>query len=114
MINSSGFTLAIIMMACITFAVRYAFFTTSFEIKLPSLVKRLLVFTAPCILTAMLIPIVFKAALNDPSTTQHLINSSYFWSGLLAIGLSFMLRQTLIVIILSMLGFYTLRYFGLN
>ena len=125
MITSPYFTLAILMMACITFAVRYAFFARSINLKLYPQFKRLLVFTAPCILTAMVIPIMFQDGLannlndslnNDLSLTNinALLNSSYFWAGLLAIGLSLMIRQTLLVIVLSMAGFYALRYFGLG
>ena len=121
MITPTYFTLAIVMMACITFAVRYAFFAKSINLKLYPQLKRLLVFTAPCILTAMVIPIMFQDGLANSlnsdlslSNMNALLSSSYFWAGILAIGLSLMIRQTLLVIILSMAGFYTLRYFGLN
>lgn len=113
MITSAYFTLAIVMMACITFAVRYAFFTASINVRLHPQVKRLLAFTAPCILTAMTMPIMFQEGLNNASFSG-LLHSSYFWAGLLAIGLSLLIRQTLLVIVLSMAGFYALRYFGLN
>ncbi|PIE46193.1 MAG: branched-chain amino acid ABC transporter [Gammaproteobacteria bacterium] len=52
-------TLWIILMACITFAVRYAFFMRSVPIKLNRHARQFLIFTAPCILTAMWAPIVF-------------------------------------------------------
>ena len=113
MITSSYFTVAIVLMACITFTVRYLFFTQSFQIRLHPRIERLLVFTAPCILTAMAVPIVFQDGLSK-SGEMALLSSSYFWAGLLAIGLSLLIRQTLLVILLSMLGFYAMRYFGLR
>lgn len=113
MITSSYFTAAIIVMAVITFTARYFFFTTSFQIRLHPRVEELLAFTAPCILIALVVPIVFQAGLAGSGGIE-LLNSSYFWAGLLAIGWSLVIRQTLLVIILSMAGFYAMRYFGLN
>lgn len=113
MITSSYFTLAIIVMAVITFFARYSFFTTSFQIHLSPRIENLLAFTAPCILIAFVVPIVFQDGLTK-SASIGLLNSSYFWAGLLAIGLSLLIRHTLLVIALSMTGFYTMRYFGLS
>ena len=91
----------------------YFFFTTTFQIRIPPRVEALFVFTAPCILIALVVPIVFQAGLAE-SGESRLLGSSYFWAGLLAVGLSVMVRQTLLVIVLSMAGFYALRYFGLS
>ncbi|MEN6670356.1 AzlD domain-containing protein [Psychrobacter sp. B38] len=113
MITASYFTAAIVVMAVITFISRYFFFTTSFQIRIPPRIEALFVFTAPCILIALVVPIVFQAGLAE-SGEIGLLSSSYFWAGLLAIGLSVVIRQTLLVIILSMAGFYALRSFGLS
>ena len=113
MITPAYFTAAIIVMAVITFISRYFFFTTAFQIRIHPRIEALFVFTAPCILIALVVPIVFQAGLAQSGETG-LLGSSYFWAGLLAVGLSLMIRQTLLVIILSMAGFYALRYVGLG
>lgn len=98
-------------MALITFTVRYLFFMNSVDIKLNQRVKMILLFTAPCILTAMLTPIMLKdlIAHNDLAA---LLTSSYFWAGCCAIILSALIRNTLTVIVLSMAVFYALRSSG--
>lgn len=131
MINPQHFTYAILMMAFITFSVRYAFFTSMVDIKLTPAIKNILTFTAPCVLTAMLVPIMFQdmltmsthgtstTSINTTATTsttifqmgQSLMTSSYFWASMFALLASFFIRQTLLVIILSMLVFYALRLF---
>ncbi len=92
-------------MACITFAVRYAFFMRTAPIRLNRHARQFLLFTAPCILTAMWTPIVF----NDALLTATLINP-YLLAGLFAVGASLLIRQTLWVVVLSMVVFYGLRY----
>ena len=116
-------TLAIVMMALITFTVRYAFFTRKIDIKLNDTVKTMLTFTAPCVLTAMFVPIMFQAGL--PTLGEHgaggnatggfmdILHSSYFWAGVFAIVCSVLTRHTMLVIILSMAVFYGLRFYGL-
>lgn len=125
MINPEHFTYAIIMMAAITFSVRYAFFTRGFEINLSPQIKNILTFTAPCVLTAMFVPIMFQDVLSigghgvsgeavsvvNASIWLKLITSSYFWASMFAIVASFVIRQTLLVIVLSMVVFYVLRLF---
>lgn len=124
MIQPKDITLAIILMAMITFAVRYVFFTTTFEIRLPNWVKTLLTFTAPCILTAMFVPIMFQDLLGSSGhessvgmvsttlieTLQNLASSSYFWASVFAIVCSMLVRNTLLVILMSMAVFFALKF----
>ncbi len=123
MITSEYFTLAIIIMAMITFSVRYVFFTTHFRITLTKPIKNLLTFTAPCVLTAMVVPIMFQDMLPAEQSNANIIvqdclshgyqllHSSYFWAGLFTIIASLFIRQTLLVVVLSLLVFYGLRNF---
>lgn len=119
MINPSDFTVAIIAMAVITFSVRYVFFINTVTFKLHPQLKNLLIFTAPCILTTMFIPIMFQDMFHGLKHTDadviqmfaSLLNSSYFWACCITILLSLYIRQTLLVIILGMLAFYVLRLF---
>ncbi|PIE45207.1 MAG: hypothetical protein CSA45_04020 [Gammaproteobacteria bacterium] len=91
-------------MAVITFAVRYAFFARSLPIKLNRHAQQFLLFTGPCILTAMWTPIVFNEAIEH----VDLLNP-YLLGGLFTVVASLLIRQTLLVIILSMGFFYLLR-----
>ncbi len=93
------------LMACITFAVRYAFFMRSVPIKLNRHARQFLIFTAPCMLTAMWAPIVFGEAV----THVNLLNP-YLLAGLFSVGASLLIRHTLTVIALSMTVFYSLRW----
>lgn len=98
-------TLWIVLMAVITFGVRYAFFARSLPIKLNRHAKQFLAFTGPCILTAMWTPIVF----NEAITSVDLLNP-YLLAGVFCVVASLLIRQTLLVIVLSMAVFYGLRY----
>lgn len=114
MISQNLFTFAIIVMAVITFLVRYVFFTQVFNIKLTPPIQNLLIFTAPCVLTAMFIPIMFQDGFDlqlESFIFSRLLTSSYFWASIFALISSLFIRQTLVVIILSMGMFYTLRLF---
>lgn len=97
-------------MAAITFLVRYVFFTTIIDIKLSERVKTVLFFTAPCILTAMLVPIMFHDVI-EAKELASVFSSSYFLAGFCAIVFSLLIRHTLLVILLSMFVFYVLRIF---
>ncbi|MFB2538939.1 MULTISPECIES: AzlD domain-containing protein [unclassified Acinetobacter] len=104
------YSLAILLMTLLTFYMRYAFFSRLLPIKIPPKVKTLLLFTAPCVLAAMIIPIMFKDTLATHSFAQS-IHSAYFWASLATIIFSLVIRNTLVVIGLSMAVFYGLRYF---
>lgn len=54
--------LAIVMMACVTFSVRYFFLAKSMPIRINDTMKRFLRFSAPAVLTALTIPIVLFPA----------------------------------------------------
>ncbi len=97
-------TLWILLMSVITFGVRYAFFARVLTIQLNRHTKQFLVFTGPCILTAMWTPIAFVDAL----TTVDIVNP-YVLASLFTIVASRCIRHTLLVILLSMAVFYALR-----
>lgn len=92
-------------MACVTFTVRYAFFMRSVPIKLNRHARQFLIFTAPCVLTALWTPIVF----NEAITHVDILNP-YLLAGLFTVLASLLIRNTLLVIVLSMVVFYSLRW----
>lgn len=109
MIDSSHLTLAIILMACITFIMRYVFFMKILHIQLNDTIKTILSFTAPCILTAMLVPIMFQDMLAINKDILSVFSSAYFLAGVCTVVLSLFVRNALLVIIISMVIFYALR-----
>ncbi len=92
-------------MACVTFSVRYAFFMRTLPIKLNRHARQFLIFTAPCVLTALWTPIVFGDAVAELNALNP-----YVLAGGFAVVASLLIRNTLAVIGLSMGVFYFLRW----
>ncbi|ROS01808.1 branched-subunit amino acid transport protein [Sinobacterium caligoides] len=101
------YTLYILSMSVVTFSVRYIFFSRSVSVQLSENVKRFLSYTAPCILTAMSAPIVFGSVDQYPS----FVHDPYLIAGLAAIALSFYVKNTLLVVVVSMSFFEILRFY---
>lgn len=95
----------ILLMACITFTVRYAFFSQALSFELSEKSKQFLSFSGPCVLAAMTAPILF----NESADTWWL--SPFLLAGILAIILSLLIKRTLLVVVLSMLCFFVLQGF---
>ncbi|TMP26702.1 branched-chain amino acid ABC transporter [Pseudoalteromonas rubra] len=95
----------ILLMALITFFMRYAFFMEKLPIKLDLRVQRFLSFTAPCILTAMAAPIVF----GEMVFTAEDITNPFLLAGIIAIVLSLLVKNTLFVVLASMGVFFSLK-----
>ena len=98
--------LTILIMAIITFSCRYLFFMKTLPIQLGEKRKRLLKFTAPSVLTAMWVPIVFFGHRN---IEVEVIQSPYLYAGLITIILSLKLKNTLGVVTLGMALFIAIR-----
>lgn len=95
----------IIGMACITFGVRYFFFIKRLPIGVNNNLQQLLSFSAPAVLTALWIPIVFF----PNQTLQFDLSSPYLISALTACVLGLLRIGTLKVIIAAMLCFWILK-----
>jgi branched-subunit amino acid transport protein len=94
-----NFWLALIGMTCITFSCRYLFFSKTIPFELGTKAKRLLSYTAPSVLTAMWVPIVF---LGHQGTSNEFIFSPFLIAGLVTIVLSLRIKNTLTVVGLGM------------
>ncbi len=121
MIKSEYFTLAIMLMTMITFSVRYVFFMTSLNMQLNDKIKTILLFTAPCVLTTMIVPIMFQDLLRadflqegwlQTNGSMSVLSSGYLLASVCAIVFSRLMKNTLLVIVLSMLVFYGVRFMG--
>ncbi|OOE33217.1 MULTISPECIES: AzlD domain-containing protein [Salinivibrio] len=96
-----SYWLIIVAMALITFSVRYLLLARSIPVRIGPRLQRLLTYSAPAVLTALWVPIVFfpedKLAI---STTNP-----YLLGALVAIGLACTRLSTLLVVGLS-IGFF--------
>jgi len=101
-----NFWLALAGMTMITFSCRYLFFSKTIYIELNNKVKKLLSFTAPSVLTAMWVPIVFMGHQN---TNYEIFESPFLIAGLTTILLSLKIKHTLAVVTLGMTVFTILK-----
>ena len=99
------YSVYIALMALITFTVRYAFFSSALKYELGYKAGKFLSFTAPCILTAMAAPIVFGSA----HTLSQIMNP-YLIAGICTIIISLLVKNTLLVVVLSMSIFSLLKF----
>ena len=97
----------ILLMSVITFYMRYAFFIKNIPLTLSPNLQRLLSFTAPCILISMAAPIVF----GDASLQIEMLKNPLFTAGIMAIIFSLVIRNILIVVLLSMTAFSLIKIF---
>ncbi|WP_163932458.1 AzlD domain-containing protein [Paraferrimonas sp. SM1919] len=96
----------LLAIAGITFGCRYFFLSPHLPFKLGPRAQRFLSFSAPCVLTAMTAPILFQSSSGN---WINPLTSPYFLAGLIAIGLSLKLKNTLLVIVLAMVSFVGLK-----
>jgi len=94
-------------MACITFSCRYLFLSRIVSFELSPRIKRALSFTAPAVLTAMWVPIVF---LGHKSSEMAFFNSPFLYAGLLTVLLSLKIKNTLAVVSIGMCAFAILSF----
>jgi len=102
----NNYWLTLIGMACITFTCRYLFFAKKLPFELGIRTKRALRYTAPSVLTAMWVPIVFLSYQNIDVPFFH---SPFLIAGLFAVALSIKLKSTLLVVIISIALFAILQ-----
>lgn len=93
-------------MTCITFSCRYLFLSRIVSFELSPRIKRALSFTAPAVLTAMWMPIVF---LGHESSDIPFFNSPFLYAGLFTVLLSLKMKNTLAVVFLGMCAFVVFR-----
>jgi branched-subunit amino acid transport protein len=97
----------IFCMAIITFACRYLFFMKSVPLRISARTKRMLSYTAPSVLTAMWVPIVF---LGHRGTSMSLESSPFLYAGLITLVLSLFIRNTLVVVGFGTAAFAVTRW----
>lgn len=103
---NDNYWIILLGMTCITFTCRYLFLSKILPFELGPKAKSILSYTAPSVLTAMWVPIVF---LSDKSVEEDFFSSPFLIAGLVCILLSIKLKNTLMIVVLSMLVFIVLH-----
>ena len=98
--------LFLLLLACIVFFNRYIFLEPRFPIKIPDWFERALHYSAPCILSSICIPII----LIDGESFRNSMLNPYFIATLLTIVAAYLIRHTLLTILMSLSSFYFLVY----
>ena len=98
--------LMILGLAAIVFFNRYCFLEPAVNVKLPALMNRMLRYSAPCLLSAICIPIIFF----DGNILRNVIENPYMYAAIFCIAISFYLKRVLLSVIASMVFFYSLNF----
>ena len=98
--------LLIFSLAGIVFFNRYVLLEPRLPIRLPSVVRQALQYSAPCLLTAICGPIL----LGD-SGLSGLVSNPYTYAAIFSIGCALVIKNMLLSVLVSLAGFYTLLYF---
>ncbi|PQJ66997.1 AzlD domain-containing protein [Photobacterium angustum] len=104
---SLNIELIIVLMAAITFSCRYIFFMKCFPVRLNHTTKKILEFTAPSVLTAMWVPIVF---LGHKTTENSLLTSPFLYAGLITLLAAYKLESTLNIVVVGMSTFVVISW----
>ena len=99
--------LLIVLMKVITFSCRYLFFMKSLPIGLSPKIQQLLQYSAPSVLTAMWVPIVFLGHKTEGAAFFH---SPFLYAGLITVLASLKIKNTLAVVVIGMGSFLILNW----
>lgn len=95
-------------MALITFYNRYAFFSPRLKFSIRPEIQSILQYTAPAVLTALWVPIVFVK--DGTLNTQW--NDPYLLAGVVTVVVSATLKKPLPAVLIGVTVFYLCRVFG--
>ena len=96
----------ILGLAAIVFFNRYYFLEPNVKIKLPPIMNKMLNYSAPCLLTAICIPIVFF----DGDNLKGVLDNSYIYAAIFCIVISIYLKRVLLSVIASLVFFYFINF----
>ncbi|MDK2596178.1 AzlD domain-containing protein [Pseudoalteromonas obscura] len=92
----------IVVLACVTFATRYLFLAKNLPFTIGPRFQRLLSFSAPCVLTAIWVPIVFMPS----GKFVNELNNPYLLGALAAVFLAFKYKNLYLTTFGSLIVFY--------
>lgn len=96
----------ILGLAAIVFFNRYYFLEPNVKIKLPLIMNKMLNYSAPCLLTAICIPVVFF----DGDNLKGIIDNPYIYAAIICIVISVYLKRVLLSVIASLVFFYFINF----
>ena len=96
----------ILGLAAIVFFNRYYFLEPTVKIKLPLIMNKMLNYSAPCLLTAICIPVVFF----DGDNLKGIIDNPYIYASIFCIVIAFYLKKVLLSVIASLVFFYFINF----
>ena len=100
--------LLIMAMSAVIFFNRYVFLDPRVRIQLPRVLQRMLHYAAPCLLTAICIPVIF---FEDGQQFRGLWLNAYFYAALFTAVFFMLSKRILISSIAGFMLFYLLQYF---
>jgi len=98
--------LLILLMALVTFGIRYALYAKANAITLPAKLEQALKFSAPCVLTAIWVPAVLMPQGELALTPQN----PYLIGAVIALGIALWKRNILLTIVVSMSCFFVYKH----
>lgn len=96
----------ILGLAAIVFFNRYYFLEPNVKIKLPLIMNKMLNYSAPCLLTAICIPVIFFEGDN----LKGIIDNPYIYAAIFCIVISVYLKRVLLSVIASLVFFYFINF----
>lgn len=93
-------------LAAIVFANRYVFLDPLIPVRIPKLLHDALKYSASCLLTAICGPII----LMENNDLRSFPDNPYLWGSLCAVIIAFFVKQMVVAVLLSLLGFYALVF----
>lgn len=101
------------LMAAVTFYNRYAFFSPHLKFSIGPRLQSLLSYTAPAVLTALWVPIVFvhDASGGEGKTLNLDLDNPYLMAGLITVAISALVRKPLVTVVSGVAVFIGLSQF---
>ena len=96
----------ILGLAAIVFFNRYYFLEPQVQIKLPLILNKMLSYSAPCLLTAICIPVIFF----DGNHLRGVINNPYIYAAIFCIVIAMYQKKVLLSVIASLGVFYFINF----
>ncbi|CAI3103143.1 hypothetical protein MWMV8_MWMV8_00234 [Acinetobacter calcoaceticus] len=96
----------ILGLAAIVFFNRYYFLEPNVKVKLPFVMNKMLNYSAPCLLSAICIPVVFF----DGDNLKGVVDNPYIYAAIFCLVISIYLKRILLSVIASLVFFYFINF----
>ena len=97
----------LLILALVIFMLRYFFLEPAIPVKLPSVIRQALGYSAPCLLTAICAPVI----LLENHELRTFPDNPYLWGALFCVIVASVLKNMLLTVGLTLVFFYSLIYF---